>query len=132
MISYIGHEKFRDCVTSALLMSNFDKPNTSRLRPTIVAQLLPLTYLSKNELRLVRKSIPESLFAQQWRHLAASKTGTSRLEIYRIAAERELAVDKAAALFINVLSGKTDGLGVIRKINIPTIMKYAISICLQR
>ena len=115
MISYIGHEKFRDCVTSALLNVNFDKPNTARLRPTIVAQLLPLTYLSKNELRLVNKSIPESLFAQQWRHLAASKTGTSRLGIYRIAAERELAVDKAAALFINVLSGKTDGLGVKKK-----------------
>jgi HEAT repeat protein len=40
---------------------------------------------------------------------------TSRLGIYRIAAERELAVDEAAALFINVLSGKTDGLGVKKK-----------------
>jgi hypothetical protein len=86
-------------------------PDLAYLQSAILDRMFTLKALSDEKLELIEVSVPSDLFAQQWRRLAASKTGTSRLAIYRIAASRGLAVDEAIALFVDVLSGKTDGLG---------------------
>lgn len=103
----------RECIGNTLAGLDWMSPANASVAPTLLAKLTSLSSLTDDEISLVEYALPLDLFAREWRRLADSKTGASRVVIYRVALSRGVAVDEPLALFADVLSEKNGVLGVL-------------------
>lgn len=105
-------ESVDECLAEGLQKIQFGKPEYADLRASLFKALEKQEALAASAPELIDRWAPPELFEQDWRSLAQKSTGAARLAIFRIAASRGIAVDEAQRLFQDVLSGKTDGLGL--------------------